>query len=182
MILPRLAFAALVGASVVLSGCVSSIPSYSTDPATSASLKGARSKAKVTALPPGFDDTGSIICRAVGPVTLPTGQTFSQYVADALRVELASAGAHDPQGGVELRMKLVRVDFQTTLGATNWYIDGEYAIGGSSYVVSTVYNDRSSYLGDKACANVALYFKPALARHIRDVFGHPTFRSQVGLQ
>jgi hypothetical protein len=135
----------------------------------------------MVAITPGFPDDGSILCRAVGPVTLPNGQSFTQYVTDAFRLELTAAGVHDPLGNAELRMKLLRIDFQTTPGATNWYIDGEYAIGSNLFLISSVYNDRSSYFGQKACANMALYFRHAVGLHIRDVFRHPSFRTQLAL-
>ncbi len=165
----------------LLAGCTYQILAYAPDPSSSNALKGASSKVKVVALPPAFADEGSILCRGAGPVALPTGQTFTQYIADALRMELAAARAFDPAGGEELRMMLKRVDFQTTLGATNWYIDADYEMRSGRFTVSTVHNERSSYMGDKACANMGVYFRAAVARHIRETFSYPALREQLAV-
>src|SRR5574341_697132 len=96
----------------------------------------------------------------------------SEYVGDAIRQELTAAGAYDANAGTNLDLKLRKVDFSSSLGATNWFIDAEYALSGQTFVVSTVYNDRSSYLGDKACANMAQYFRKAVSKHIQELVSH----------
>ena len=170
-------------AAVILlfGGCAYQVPRYSPEVQVASALKGTRTKLKVRVESPSFADEGSIVCRGVGPVVLPDGQSFSQYVADALRQELAASGIHDDNARLELSLRLQRVDFSSALGATNWYLDTEYTITDQKFAISTVYNDRSSYFGDKACSNMALYFRKAVGQHLREVFSHPTFRKQTGI-
>lgn len=162
-------------ASLAASGCAYNIPAYAPDAQLRPAAPASAHKLRVNVTPPAFADAGSILCRGGTPVKLPDGQTFSQHIGEALRQELAAVGALDPNGGEPLTLTVRRVDFSTALGATNWYIDAEYALSGRTFNVATVYNDRSSYFGDKACQNMALYFRPAVTRHIGEVFRHPTF-------
>jgi hypothetical protein len=165
----------IVLAALAASGCAYHIPSYMPDGRLRATGPTGGGKLKVNVTQPTFADSGSILCRGGAPVKLPDGQTFSHYIGEALRQELAASGASDPNDGAPLTLTVKRVDFSSALGATNWYIDAEYALSGRTFSISTVYNDRSSYFGDKACQNMALYFRPAVSRHIGEVFRHPTF-------
>jgi hypothetical protein len=108
------------------------------------------------------------------------GQTFTQYVGEAVRQELMSANVLDDRSPLTLEMKMQRIDFSSALGATNWYIDGEYTVGKQTFRVATVYNDKSSYFGNRACANIALYLQKAVAEHVRQVFANPALRQMVG--
>jgi hypothetical protein len=150
------------------------IPNYAPDPQVRGHLSSA-TKLQVRVGTPAFADSGSILCRGGMPVKLPDGRTFSHYIGDALSQELALAGALDARNGATLDVRLTRVDFSTALGATNWYIDAQYTLSGQAFSISTTYNDRSSYFGDKACQNMAPYFQRAVSRHIGEVFRHPTF-------
>ena len=165
----------LLIASLAASGCAYHIPNYAPDPQLRGAAPGAAQKLKVSVSPPAFADGGSILCRGGTPVQLPAGQTFSQYIGDALRTELTASGSHDAGARSALDVRLRRVDFSTALGATNWYIDADYTLSGRPFSISTVYNDRSSYFGDKACQNMTVYFGRAVSRHIGEVFRHPTF-------
>jgi len=159
-------------------GCVAQVPSYQVSGKDS-SLRGLDRKVKVVSHSPAFKDTGSIACRGTGLVELPNKQTFTAYIESALIMELAAADLMSETADLVLSMKLERVDFSTMLGATNWYINTRYEIGGESFVVSTVYNDRSSYLGEKACANMAEYFRKALSLHFRELFNATVLRKQL---
>ena len=159
-------------------GCAFQIPSYQVG-AEDPSLRGLDRKVKIVSHPPAFKDTGSIACRGTVTVDLPNNQTFTTYISSALIMELAAAELMSETADLVLSMKLEKVDFSTMLGATNWYIDARYEIDGESFLVSTVYKDRSSYLGEKACANMAEYFRKALALHFRQLFNATVLRSKL---
>jgi|SRR5882672_2319673 len=164
--------------SALLTACAYSVPSYEVANAVPAELAG-QAGIKVVNAGSKFDDTGSILCRAAGNVQLPGGQTFAKYLEDALKKEAIAAGLLDEVNGLQMRMTLERVDFSTTLGATNWFIDARYVVAGSEFLIATVYNDRSSYLGDKACANMARYFQKAVALHLRQLFSEPLLKRKL---
>ena len=156
-------------------GCAVQIPSYQVsgeDP----SLRDLDRKVKVVTHAPAFQDTGSITCRGTGVVELPDNQTFTGYISSALIMELTAADLINETANLVLSMKIEKVDFSTMLGSTNWYIDTRYEIDKEVIFVATVYNDRSSYLGEKACANMADYFRKAVSRHVRQLFNDPVLR------
>lgn len=121
------------------------------------------------------------MCRLIGRISLPDGQSFGQYLVEALHQDLKASELTDQARGRELTLHLKRVDFSSALGATNWFLDVEYDFMNEKIVVSTVYNDRSSYVGTKACGNIALYFRNAVAQHLRQLYLHPTFRRAIGV-
>lgn len=162
-------------------GCSHEIPSYAPDPQSIHLLRGGSTRLKLVLQPAAFSDDGSLTCRLSDPVFLPNGQSFGQYIMDALHQELKASELTDQATGRELTLHPKRVDFSSALGATNWFLDVEYGSIGEKFDVSTVYNDRSSYEGNKACGNIALYFRKAVAEHLRQLYAHPTFRRGAGL-
>jgi hypothetical protein len=161
-----------------LIGCTAHVPSYQAS-GDYPSLRGLDKKVKVVANAPGFKDEGTILCRAAATVELPGKQTFTAYIASALNKELAAADLASETTDLVLTMKLEKVNFSTSLGATNWFIDGRYEIDGQVMLISTVYNDRSSYLGNKACDNIAAYFQKAIAAHFRQLFSEPVLKQKL---
>ena len=112
-------------------------------------------------------------------VQLPNSQSFSAYLTGALLKELTAAGVANDAGADSLIVTWQKVDFSTSLGATNWQIEATYELAGDQLPVSTVYRDRSSYLGNKACDNIAAYFQKAVAAHFQQLFGDPIFRDWI---
>lgn len=167
--------------TLLSSGCSHEIPSYAPDPESIHLLRGGSTRLKLVLQPAAFSDDGSLMCRLSDPVSLPNGQSFGQYIMDALHQELKASELTDQATGRELTLHPKRVDFSSALGATNWFLDVEYGSIGEKFDVSTVYNDRSSYEGTKACGNIALYFRKAVAEHLRQLYTHPTFRRGAGL-
>ena len=160
-------------------GCTTApIPTYQVS-GDYASLRGLDKKVKVVAQAPAFKDEGSIVCRGAAIVELPNKQSFTAYISSALAKELTAADIASEAADLVLFMKLEKVDFSTSLGATNWLIDGRYEIDGQTIQVSTVYNDRSSYFGTKACDNIAAYFQKAVSTHFRQLFGEPVLRQKL---
>ena len=156
-----------IASLTLLSGCSQPIASYTSDPQSTNLLRGGNARIKLVLKPAAFSDDGSIMCRLVGRISLPDGQSFGQYLMEALHQDLKSSELMDQAIGKELTLHLKRVDFSSALGATNWFLDVEYESMNEKFMLSTVYNDRSSYVGAKACGNIALYFRncrcPALA-------------------
>jgi hypothetical protein len=160
-------------------GCATApIPSYKAS-VDQPLLRGMDKKVKVVAEAPSFKDEGSIVCRAAAIVELPGKQNFTAYMSSALNKELAANDLVNEDADLVLSMKLERVDFSTNLGATNWIIDARYEIAGQVMNVSTVYHDRSSYFGSKACDNIAIYFQKAVSAHFQQLFSEPVLRQKL---
>jgi hypothetical protein len=161
---------------LTLSGCSTyPIHSYSPQQDNTNVLRNIEAKLSVASLPANFNDTGEVQCRGAGPVKLANGDTFTKYVSSSLESELVASKKFQIASPKEIKMKLTRVDFETTLGNTNWYIDGKYTLGDSVTYISTVYNNKSSYMADKACRNMGVYFPKAVAMHLKQLITTPEF-------
>jgi len=161
---------------IALSGCITyRVPAYTPGLENRETIKGLEDKFSVTALEPEFEDTGSIFCRGAGLVSVADGETFTDYISNALKTELASVGKYEEVADKSLRLQLEKVDFSTSMGATNWFIDGVYSIDGRQERIATTYNDRSSYFGNVACNNMAQYFLSAVRSHIGELLSTPSF-------
>lgn len=166
--------------SVVLPGCISyQIPNYSAQIENTQLIGGATENFSISTEPAAFEDSGSIFCRGAGTVKVVDGKNFTDYIVTALEKELDYAGIYRQDSNKNIEVKLTKVDFSSALGATNWYIDGQYKIDNEFVNISTVYNDRSSYMGDIACRNMASYFPKAVAKHLNELYREPAFRALV---
>lgn len=131
--------------------------------------------------PPAFDDDGWLDCRGGGVVQVPGGGTFSEYIANALRQDLRSAQLSDESSSQIAALTVTKVNLSSAMGAANWYINAVYDLGSERAVVNTIYNDRSSFAGHKACTNMALYFEKAVARHLAQLYETPEFARFIGI-
>ena len=170
----------LVFALGFLQGCSYPVPSYQVSLSNQKILENASNQVAVILDESEGDDTSSIFCRAAGPVSLGDGETFSSYIVKALKNELENSGNLNQQSHKKIIAKYKRIDFDSTLGATNWYIDAIYKMHDNEIPISTVYHDRSSYVAVKACNNIALYFRKAVEVHLSDLYSNPTFQDELG--
>ena len=129
-----------VSLTLISFGCSHQIPTYALNPQSTNLLRGGSTKLKLVLQPASFSDDGSLMCRLVGPVSLPDDQSFSQYVMDALHQELKASELIDQAAGRELTLRLKNIDFSSALGATNWFLEVEYGSIGEKFIISTIYN------------------------------------------
>jgi hypothetical protein len=171
-----------VAVLLVVSGCASfQAPNYTLSNENTEKIGGASRKLNVIVATPSFNDGGAIKCRGAGMVHLPGNVTFSAYISDAIKKELQSANAYDPNSATSIEVRLTKTDFYSTVGNTNWYIDADYKVNGQSFSVSTVYHDRSSYDATKACNNISAYFLKAVNKHISQLFEQPAVRTALNI-
>ena len=165
----------------LLSGCGKfHIDSYSVDKNNYNSLLYFHEKINLSSDKSTFEDTGEIFCRGAGPVIIPPqNKTYTEYIFDALKKEMNIRNAFDPNSKLLLTMKLTKVDYETTLGATNWYIDGEYTYKGKKVTISTVYNMDSAFAASLACTNMAVHFPKVVSKHINQLFVSDLFEHVV---
>lgn len=164
--------------SLALTGCISfQAPSYTSAPESLAALKQAHSTYNVALISTAANDDGAITCRGAGPVTVGKGKTYADYVVDALAQDLKKTNTYSPQAPETIKATYTKIDFQSSLGAANWYINGVYTIGAETATVDTTYNDRSSFAGDTACNNMARYFPKAVAAHLNQLYNTHLFKN-----
>ena len=174
-------YTVLVFALGLLQGCSFPVPSYQWSISNQQILENAAIQVSVIHDESDSNDTGWLLCRLAGPVKLGAGETFSEYIVNALKEELRKSGKLNDQGNKQIVAKIKRIDFSSALGATNWYIDATYKISGKDISIFTVYNDRSSYVGVKACNNIALYFMQAVEVHLSQLYKNQTFQDELGM-
>lgn len=115
------------------------------------------------------------MCRGVGPITTGEGKKYADYIIDALSQDLKVSGAFSPSSANMIKADYNKITFQSSLGASNWYIFGTYTLNGDSVTIDTIYNDKSSFAADKACNNMALYFPKAVAAHLNQLYSSHLF-------
>jgi hypothetical protein len=171
-----------VSRQLLVVGCAFQALRYTVDSGNVELIRGSTERVSLPILKPKFNDDGSIVCRAAGAVSLPEKRTFTQYIANALIFELDAVDSYSETSPKVLEFQLLRADFTSALGNTNWYIDSKYHLDGQEFNVSTIYHGRSSYVAIKACNNVAVYFSKAVPQHISQVFEQPAFRDALKIE
>jgi len=117
----------------------------------------------------------SIDCRIVGPVVIPDGKTFAQYIKKALIDELKLAGNYDKLSPIRMSGLLKEVDFSSTSGT--WYVVVQVKLNnGVSFEIHEEYDYRTAYIAQVACMNTARAFMPAVQDLVYKIITHPDFR------
>lgn len=166
---------------LLLVGCSLRTSAYEVQNHNLRLLKGGRDSVNVVAESPGvFIDSATIFCRASWQIETPEGQTFSNYIVNALKAELSTAKLLNLKSDNKLQVSVKRVDFSSAPGEGTWYIDVLYKKDDQTFLVTTEYQDRSSYLSKKACNNIARSFQAAVAKHLRELYLRRLFRAAIG--
>lgn len=128
----------------------------------------------------GFTSTtpGDVNCRLAGPIQLPGGLTFADYVQKAFADELKVAGLYDEKSTVLLRGVITDLKFDSLGGS--WDISlAVNSSNGKAMTVAEHYEFHTSYTAGSACHNVADAFQPAVQSLVGKVVAAPEFRSLV---
>lgn len=167
--------------STLLAGCVSfNIPTYTPENQNIEAIGKRSDKFNIAIEKPLFEDTGKILCRGAGDVTVQQDKTYGEYIIDALKNELKSQDLLDDKSNKIVSIKLTKLDFSSSLGATNWFIDSEYVFNGKSQSISTIFNMDSNYFGNVACNNMALNFPKAVSQHLNQFYKSSIFLAAAG--
>lgn len=163
-------------AASLLSGCAFKTLPYGASASNVEGIRSVNIKAvavsKFQSVKPGL---ASIICRAVGPVTVEPN--FESYIEKAFVSELKLAGAYDPNSQLVLNGKLEEIDFNSGMSDGNWILALTISNARSeSFTTKTKFNFAGSFFGDKACGDVSQAFVPAVQRLIEDVVRDPRFK------
>jgi hypothetical protein len=116
-----------------------------------------------------------IMCRGVGPIKTPDGETFEHFVRKALVDELTIAEIYSSDAPIMTTGLLDAIDFSSGVGAT-WNIALTVtSSNGQSLSVSEEYKYTSSYYGETACNQTAQALMPAIQNVVGKVVRHPNF-------
>ncbi|WP_105169604.1 hypothetical protein [Pseudoalteromonas sp. T1lg23B] len=116
----------------------------------------------------------SIMCRGVGPIKTPDGDTFEGFIRKALIDELKMAEAFDTAAPVTLTGTLNSIDFSSASGSWDIAMTVESS-NGQSLSVSESYSFTSSFYGETACNQTAQALMPAVQNLIGKIVANENF-------
>ena len=118
-------------------------------------------------------DPNTLSCRGAGPVQIPDGMTYSQYLAKALADEAKMAEVYSDHGA-PISASLQKLDFSSTDGY--WTLSASVSAGKQQpYEVGVTTHFDSSFLGDTACASTATAFVPTTQDFLKKLLASPQF-------
>lgn len=120
----------------------------------------------------------NIMCRAVGPIKTPDGETFEAYIRDALIDELKMSNAYSESSSVVIKGNLDEIDFDSMNGIWTLRLTISFS-NGSSFTVSESYAFTPSWYGETGCNQTAQAFMPAVQNLIRKVVSHSSFKTWI---
>ncbi|WP_206486187.1 hypothetical protein [Thalassotalea sp. G2M2-11] len=116
----------------------------------------------------------SIMCRGVGPIKTPDGQSFEGFIRKAFIDELKMAEAFDDNAPVTLTGILDSIDFSSASG--RWDIAMTVnSSNGESISVRENYAFTSSFYGETACNQTAQALMPAVQNLIGKIVQNKSF-------
>ncbi|MDP5137837.1 hypothetical protein ORJ04_17935 [Rheinheimera baltica] len=120
----------------------------------------------------------SIMCRGVGPIKTPDGQTFEGFIRKAFVDELKMAELYDGNAPVTLTGTLNSIDFSSASGS--WDIAMTInSSNGQSISVSESYSFTSSFYGETACNQTAQALMPAVQNLIGKIVQNEGFSNLI---
>lgn len=119
-----------------------------------------------------------VVCRAVGPIKTPDGESYSDFIRKALVDELKIAAIYSDNAPVMLTGNLNSIDVTTFTGGWSLSLTVNSS-NGRSLTESENYKFTSSYFGETACNQTAQAFMPAVQNLIGRVVRNPAFRSLI---
>ncbi|GFD88617.1 hypothetical protein KUL152_08430 [Tenacibaculum sp. KUL152] len=171
----------LVSAIIVgVSGCSTySVNRYAVSVDNISSLKSvANSNINVGAFNAIGESKTSIMCRGVGPIKTPDGQSFENFIRKAFIDELTMAGVMDPNAPITLTGTLDSIDFSSASGS--WDIAMTISSSnGNAISVTESYEFTSSFYGETACNQTAQALMPAVQNLIGKIVQDKGFSKLV---
>jgi len=118
----------------------------------------------------------SVMCRLAETISTPKGESFSDYIKEALISELKMAGVYDKNSELKISGNLNKIYGSTMFGNAYWEINvAVSSTNGKSITVNTKRDYPSSYLASTACNNMGTSFAPTIKQLIGDIINHKDF-------
>lgn len=119
-----------------------------------------------------------IMCRGVGPIKTPDGESFADYIRKALLDELRIANVYSESAPVTISGNLDAIDFSSSSGS--WYIAVTLtSSNGRSMSIAETYNYTTSFYGETACNQTAQALMPAVQNLVGKIVRTPEFTALV---
>ncbi len=116
----------------------------------------------------------SASCRAVGPIATPDGESFENYVRNALIAEMQIAEVYSENSDTVITGHLNRIKPNSMDGT--WDISVTIASNsGASFTVEELFDYKTSWYGETACNQMAQALMPAVQNVITKIVTHPQF-------
>ena len=119
-----------------------------------------------------------IMCRGVGPIKTPDGQSFENFIRKALVDELKIAEVYSSTAPVTITGNLDAIDFSSASGNWNLTLTMKSS-NGKSFVVAESYSFKTSYYGETACNQTAQALMPAVQNLIGKVVNNKEFNTLI---
>ena len=119
-----------------------------------------------------------ITCRAVGPIKTPDGNTFADFIKEALIDELQMAEIYSTDASNTLTGHLEKIDFDSNTGKWSLALIVNSS-NGHSVSVSEEYKYATSFYGETACNQTAQALMPAVQNLIKKVITNQNFYNLV---
>lgn len=160
----------------VLSGCSTySAARYSSSTDNVMALRELKGKVvnvgAFSATKPGLNE---IMCRGVGPIKTPDGESFADFVRKALLDELKLANAFSASSPVTLTGHLDAIDFSSANGSWNLALTVKSS-NGKTMTASEQYAYKTSFYGETACNQTAQALMPAVQNLVGKIVRSPDF-------
>lgn len=120
----------------------------------------------------------SIMCRGVGPIKTPDGETFEKFVRNALVSEMKIADVFSDDAGLTLTGNLDQIDFSSASGKWTLGITVNSS-NGNSLAVTEDYDFTTSFYGETACNQTGQALMPAVQNVITKLVSHPDFAALI---
>ena len=169
-------FISLFLAVAMLSGCAFNATPYGVSSQNVEIIKSQKIKpvavSPFTSYKPGL---ASISCRGTGSIEVTPN--FENYIESALIDELKLAGAYDPESNVTITGKLEEIDVSSAMDGGKWTLSVTISNGkNQSFITKSIFTFSGSYIGDRACAEVAQHFTQAVQQLIKEIVQNPKFK------
>ncbi|RLA84028.1 MAG: hypothetical protein DRG78_02645 [Epsilonproteobacteria bacterium] len=167
----------VAAASILFSGCGVKVATYGASSDNVNKLKTYNAKLNVNNFTATKSDS-SIMCRMSDPIKTPNGETFEEYVENALIEELKMAGLYSKDAKITLNGHLNEVNASSTPGSANWEFSVKVSSSnGKSFTVISKKDYSSSFMAHYACNDMAEAFRPAVQKLISSIINHSEFKT-----
>ncbi|WP_460874767.1 hypothetical protein [Paralcaligenes ginsengisoli] len=119
-------------------------------------------------------DLQEIMCRGVGPIKTPDGESFANYIRKALIDEMKIAEVYSTSSPVTISGNLDSINFSSNGG--HW--DAALTLkssNGKTMVLNETYPYQTSFYGETACNQTAQAFMPAIQDLVGKAVKSPEF-------
>lgn len=176
----KIALMITVSGLLILQGCTFVVSPYSASFNNIEKMKAIDNKFATERFSSNEPGKNTITCRGAGPVSTPNKDSYEDFIYEAFVSDLKLAGLFDSESSLKVKGNFKKIDFSSSIGNGKWFfIIDLISNSGKKIEVSSTYSFSTSFIGDRACQQVAGAFIPAVQQFIGDIISHPDFRELI---